>query len=321
MTSAAHRTPLIALLAAGCLAAATAPAAAGVPAPTPKKPTAADLAIAKSADKGSYEPGETIAYTITVTNSGRTPVPRADVVVSDPQLADLAPVDGGTDDRLLGPGESVTYAGTRVASVEDCGPLPNTATVALRGGKRGQRDGEPANDSATHWVDVAGAACAPKVPDSVLSRPAPPPSPSGAREAMPQSQPAVCPRPKLRARMTGPRRLAAGQAARFTVAVRNAAGAPAARRARLTLRLPVGFSLATRTRGTRIENGAMQMELGTLAGRRSRTIAVILRADHTLSGTRALGATVSAACGAARATALVRVTRAVPAQVRPPVAG
>ena len=42
---------------------------------------------------------------------------------------------------------------------------------------------------------------------------------------MPQSQPAVCPPPKLRARMTGPRRLAAGRAARFTVAVRNAAGA------------------------------------------------------------------------------------------------
>ena len=99
------------------------PAAADVPAPAPK-PTAADLAIAKSADKGSYEPGETIAYTIMVTNSGRTPVPRADVVVSDPQLADLAPDDGGTDGGLLGPGDSVTYAGTRVASVEDCGPLP-----------------------------------------------------------------------------------------------------------------------------------------------------------------------------------------------------
>ena len=216
-----------------------------------------------------------------MTNSGRTPVPRADVVVSDPQLADLAPDDGGTDGGLLGPGDSVTYAGTRVASVEDCGPLPNTATVALRGGKRGLRDGEPANDSATHWVDVAGAACAPKVPDSVLNRPAPPPAVRRARGHAPE--PAG--------------RLPAAEAARphdRAAAARRRPGRPlhrrgpqrrgraAARRARLTLRLPEGFSLATRTRRTTIENGAMPMELGTLAARRSRVVSVILRADHPL---------------------------------------
>jgi uncharacterized repeat protein (TIGR01451 family) len=315
------RRPLtIAPLVAGCLALAAAPALGGPPAPKPKTP-ATDLAIAKSAAEGSYAPGETIAWTITVANVGAASVPAADVVVTDPQLADLAPVGGGTAGDQLAPGETLTWSGTQVASAADCGVLSNTATVALRGRKKGEGDGNPANDSATASVDVSGEGCARQIAVSVLAQPAPAPAPSTTREAMPQARRDICPRPRLSARVTGPAKLVAGEAARFTIAVRNAAGAPAARRARLTVKLPLGFALATPAKASAIGDGAVRMSLGTLPARRSRSISVALRADRTTSGGQALRASVSARCGTARAKALVRVARAVENQVLPPVTG
>jgi hypothetical protein len=192
------------------------------------------------------------------------------------------------------------------------------SNTALRGRKKGEGDGNPANDRATASVDVSGEACAPQIAVSVLARPAPAPSPSTTREAMPQAQPYVCPRSKLSARVTGPAAMVAGEAARFTIAVRKAPGAAAARRARLTVRLPMGFALATPAKAAALDDGAVRMSLGTLAARRSRSISVALRADRTATGTQALRASVSARCGTARAKALVRVARAVENQVLPP---
>ena len=311
------RRPLtIAPLLAGCLALAAAPALGGPPPTKPKTP-ATDVAIAKSAAKGSYEPGETIAWTITVTNAGGTSVPVSDVVVSDPQLADLTPQ--GTAGDWLAPGETLTWSGTRALSAADCGAVSNTATVALRDRKVGEGDANPANDSATAVVNVSGEACAPPIALSALAQPAP--SPSTTRQAKPLARRDVCPRPRLHASVSGPGKVAAGEAARFTIAVRNAPGAPAARRTRLTVRLPMGFALATPARAAALDDGAMRMSLGTLAARRSRTVSVTLRADRTSRGTQALRASVSARCGTARAKALVRVARAVVNQVLPPVTG
>jgi uncharacterized repeat protein (TIGR01451 family) len=309
-------------LAGGCLAFAAASALAGPP-PCPKTPPATDLAIAKSADRDAYAPGETIAYTITVTNAGGTSVPREDIVVNDPRLAGLAPLGPGAKaGDSLAPGASLVYGGTRVATGAECGPLENTATVELRGGKKsGLRDTNPANDSATAWVQVEGGTCAPGAVQGEIAKPVPAPAPSGVREAMPQSVSYVCPRPRLRARVTGPAALKAGGTALFRVRVRNGAGAARARHAHLTVRLPGGFTLARPMASSTMANGTMQWSLGTLGPRRARSVALALRADRTLEGSRTLSASVSAACGSARATALVRVAQAVETQARPAVTG
>jgi uncharacterized repeat protein (TIGR01451 family) len=304
---------MIVPLVAGCAALAAAPALAGA-----TKTPVTDVAIAKSAAKGSYEPGETVTWTITVANTGQTTVPAADVVVSDPALADLAPAGEGKGGEGLAPGETLTWTGTQAVTAADCGVLSNTATVALRGREKGEGDQSPANDSATASVDVSGGACVPVIALGSAVQPTPAPAPATTREALPSAQPYVCPRPKLRARVTGPATVTAGQAARFRIAVHNALGAPAARSARLTVRLPMGFSLAT---PGKISHGAMRMSLGTLAPRRGRSIAVTLRADRTTSGRQAVRASVSTRCGSARAKALVRVAQAVESQVRPPVTG
>jgi uncharacterized repeat protein (TIGR01451 family) len=304
----------------GTLAVGAVPALAVLP-PPPPPPPVTDLAIAKGADKGTYAPGETITYTITVANTGTTPVPRAAVLVSDPQLWNLEPADGGGKaDDVLAPGDSLTWTGSRVASKDECGPVDNTATVALLGAKKnGLRDEHPANNTATHTVTIAGGAC--EVALSSFAKPVPAPSPSTTREAMPQSQGYVCPRPGLRARVTGPKSLTAGQSARFTVRVSNAKGSAAARRARVSMRLPSGFALASPVKSSAMKNGSMQMSIGTLKPRAARSWTVVLRADRTASGTKALSATVSASCGTARAKALVRVAQAVEQQVAVPVTG
>ncbi len=303
-------------LVAGALAAGAVPAAAVLPPPPP----ATDLAIAKGADKGTYAPGETITYTITVANTGSTDVPRAAILVSDPQLWNLEPAGGGgAAGDVLRPGDSLDWTGSRVAQVEECGPVSNTATVELLGSKKGGlKDTLPANDSATHWVTVAGGACEPAV-DS-FAKPVPPPSPSTV-EAMPQSQGYTCPLPKLRARVTGPRTMKAGETGRFTVSVHNARGAATARRARMSMRLPLGFVLATPVKSSSMKSGAMQLAIGTLKPRATRSWSVVLRADRAAKGTKALSATVSASCGTARAKALVRVAQAVEQQVAVPVTG
>ena len=239
--------------------------------------------------------------------------------MSDPQLADLAPVGAAGD--WLAPGESIAYTGTRVATAEDCGRFANTATVQLLDDKKTpEPDADASNDSATRHVDVAGRACSPPVAVIALAKPVPAPAPSGAQEAMPQDE-RVCPPPKLGARVTGPRKLVAGELGRFTVHVRNAKGSAAARRARLNVRLPLGFALATPVKASMVRGGAMRWSLGTIAPRRSASVSLTLRADRTISGSRALSATVSAVCGRARASARVRVAQAVETQVRPAVTG
>ena len=167
-----------------------------------------------------------------------------------------------------------------------------------------------------------GAACAPPVGvASVLARPAAAPSPV-VQEAMPQSEAASCPAPRLRAAVRGPRTLGAGEAAAFTITVRNGAGA---RRSPAAPSWPCGCPPASpsrrRAKRAAMAGGAMEWSLGTLGPRARRTIAVTLRADRTTAGRRALSATATARCGSARATALVRVAQAAQTQVRPAVAG
>ena len=115
-----------------------------------------DLSIGKTADKATYRPGETIVYSVTVTNSGQVPIPFGAIVVADPSLPSLALV--GEPPTVLMPGAAVTYRGTRTATVQDCGTIANTATVAL--GPNEPRTHQPwtevtlANNTAAASVQV-----------------------------------------------------------------------------------------------------------------------------------------------------------------------
>ena len=212
-----------------------------------------DVAIAKTSDGTATHPGETIVYTITVTNVGRHrgPArrhPRERPAARRPD-AGRRRRDGRRGPR---PGR---VASTRPAPTS---PRPTTAArsrtpprSSSAATRRAGDDANPANDSATHVVDVTGAACAPPVGrrERRQARRAAL-RPPGSREAMPQSQAGRLPRAAAARRVGG--RAAQGAAParppRSRSGSATAPGAAAARRAHLTVRLPSGFSLAAPAR-------------------------------------------------------------------------
>ncbi|CAN0462539.1 unnamed protein product, partial [Phaeothamnion confervicola] len=126
MPSRRSRHGLIALIVAGPLAAGIAASPAlSVEAP-PTKGFDTDVALTKSADRSTYLPGDTITYTLTVTNVGHTTIDTARIRVSDPSV-DYVLRAGGAD--TLAPGESLAYTATRTTTAANCGLVTNTATV------------------------------------------------------------------------------------------------------------------------------------------------------------------------------------------------
>ncbi len=111
-----------------------------------------DLAVVKTTDRASYAPGETIDYTVTVENTGRSSVPLAEITVVDPQVTltlDAAASTNATAE-FLAPGEKLVFRGSRAVTVAMCGtPVVNTATVHITRGQVEIGDGNPANDSST----------------------------------------------------------------------------------------------------------------------------------------------------------------------------
>jgi uncharacterized repeat protein (TIGR01451 family) len=96
--------------------------------------------------------GDTITYNFTVQLT--TPETLFDVVVSDPNCNEGAPVRGlddppGNDDDALEPGEVWNYTCTHVVTASDPNPLPNTATV-----EGTADDGRSATDEDSHSVDL-----------------------------------------------------------------------------------------------------------------------------------------------------------------------
>ena len=77
------------------------------------------VSIVKSADKDSYEVGETVTWTITVTNTGTDTA--YDILVTDPLTGESWEID------YLAPGESFNLTATAVAG--QAGILENTVTV------------------------------------------------------------------------------------------------------------------------------------------------------------------------------------------------
>ena len=324
-----HVPMAVVALGVSLASAGTAVAGASHPPVTPKKPPApcvkgvgtactTDVAIAKTADRATYAPGDTITYTLTVTNTGEAPVARERIVVTDPSLSDLAPTAPLTGS--LPHGGTVVFTGTRTLTAADCGAVSNTATVALTP-KSGRADVDAGNNTATVAVTVAGEACA--VPPLVVPPPAAVAQVSPAVVAPPpaaKAGPPVCPRPLLRASLHGAKSALAGQIVVFRVRVHVTRSA--ARGVRVRVVLPSGFSLAGSGNARLLRGGDLVLGVGTLARGATRTLPVALRLDSDIRGRRTLKATVTAKCGGTAAAAqTLRGVAVAPAAVQPAVTG
>jgi uncharacterized repeat protein (TIGR01451 family) len=136
-----------------------APAPAPTPNPTPPPPSEADLALVKTVDRATATVGDTLVYTLTVSNRG--PAAATAVTVTD-QLPDgialtsAAPGAGscgGTSTVTCGVGDLAAGASTTIRLVtvaSAAGVLVNRASAA-----GGQTDPTLGNESATATATVA----------------------------------------------------------------------------------------------------------------------------------------------------------------------
>ena len=90
------------------------------------------LSIVKSSDIEEVEVGQTITYSVLITNTGNVTVTNPEVLETEfSGSGDLAPIEYPAEDVVLQPGESVTYTTTYTVTQEDInsGELTNTATA------------------------------------------------------------------------------------------------------------------------------------------------------------------------------------------------
>ena len=137
--------------------------------------------------------GETLRYTLYVTNPGFVPFPEASVEVTDPNCDDPPQLVGKGPDATPGtldPGDEWTYSCSRkTTAAADCTPtvVPNTATVT------GEAGGVTVDDSAS----IATSLTCPPTPPTPQP---PPPQPPAPRPPPPQPpappSPLVPPGPK-----------------------------------------------------------------------------------------------------------------------------
>lgn len=127
--------------------------------------TSADLAVVKTADVTDAAPGDTVVYTVAVTDRG--PSSAADVTVTDALPAGLALVGVRADPPFscatagvtvtctaprLDPGTSVITITARIDAAQPDGAIANTATARAE-----TTDPDPSNDAGTATVEVASA--------------------------------------------------------------------------------------------------------------------------------------------------------------------
>jgi uncharacterized repeat protein (TIGR01451 family) len=283
-----------------------------------------DVALAKTSDRATYSPGDTIDYLITVTNVGHYDIALADVHVSDPDLPALGLVPEEAKDgkarTVLAPGESARYTGSRVLGAAECGPVSNTAHVELRDEKKkaGIDEAHLSNNVATHTVDVEGGVC---TPAPVPPKPPVPPLTTAVGAPVKASPPPSCPRVTLRTRIAGPAMLKGGAKGAFRVTVVNT-GANRAHGTSLRVAIPSGMAVIGRSpKGARMRGGSLVWNLGSISGYGRRTVRVSVRADATASGAKAARAFVAARCAARAVTSRTVTVAAVRAVVQPAVTG
>jgi uncharacterized repeat protein (TIGR01451 family) len=270
----------------------------------------ADLSLTKTSDKASYAPGETVTYTVTVTNNGPASVPTAKIVVSDP-MATLTPVAGNP--AVLLAGQSAVYTGTKATTVADCAKtITNTATMSLADAPLGWTDPVATNDTASTSATVTGAACAP------------PATPTTAPPAAPASLVRVAGAANNRSRLsitkTGPRAAVAGQLVSYVIRVKNVSRT-GARAVVVRDTVPAGLSLLQRPAKARLVGGSLQWAVGNLAPGTSKTIRIRFRIDRNASGRRCnTGTALARNAGTVTDRACTRIA-AVAGAVQPAVTG
>ncbi len=144
--------------------------------------------------------GDTLHYSLYVTNPGDLPFPAGSVHVVDPNC-DAAPTlvgkadASGADDTpgTLDPGDTWTYACSRkTAAGADCSPavIPNTATVT------GAAGGRRVTDSSSINTSLGCPPKPPKPPEPKPPEPPEPPTPPPPPPPPPSPSPIVPPGPK-----------------------------------------------------------------------------------------------------------------------------
>jgi hypothetical protein len=154
--------------------------------------------------------GETLRYTLYVTNPGYVPFPEASVRVSDPNCDDppeLVGKGGDATPRTLDRGDTWTYSCSRkTTAAADCTPsvAPNTATVT----------GEAGGVSVSDEASIATSLTCPPTP--------PTPQPPSPQPPAPQPSPPQPPAPPSPLVPPGPKPPEAGDAARAGFLFRQA---------------------------------------------------------------------------------------------------
>ncbi|MCC6832076.1 MAG: hypothetical protein IT200_12075 [Thermoleophilia bacterium] len=271
----------------------------------------ADVAIAKTADMATYKVGETVKWTVTVTNTGERDVPLSRVKVDDP-AATLTPNDT-TPGAVLKPGQSTTFSGTTAVTVENCGVISNTATVSLDG--NGPADGNPQNNTAT-----ATATCTPPTPnENTGGSTGTPGTGSGALPGGSSGTPTnVCPKVTVGLAISAAKRPFAGQLSTVVLRVKARNNA---KKVKLTYRLPAGFAAVAKTPGTTLRSGILVANLGTLKAGTTRSVRVSVRIVRTAKGSRQHTASVTATCASTARSALAANVRPLQGSINPAVTG
>jgi hypothetical protein len=170
---------------------------------------AAAIAIDKTGPATAVA-GETLRYTLYVTNPGYVPFPEASVRVSDPNCDDppeLVGKGGDATPRTLDRGDTWTYSCSRkTTTAADCTPsvVPNTATVT----------GEAGGVSVSDEASITTSLTCPPTPPTPQPPPPQPPAPQP-----PPPQPPAPPSPLVPPGPTPPN---AGDAAQAGILVRQA---------------------------------------------------------------------------------------------------
>ena len=213
-----------------------------------------DIAIVKRADKATYAPGETITYSVTVTNIGQLAIAFSAIQVSDPTLPNLTLV--GTAPQALAPGEILTYTGSRQVTAANCGQVPNTATVALVGDV--PTETTTANNTSSLSVAVAGPACSPTV---VVA---------GDQAT------------GLSITKVGPKSSQVRKAVRYTLRITNT-GPVAARNVIVRDPVPSGMTVAKLPVNAAFSKGQVRWSIGDLQPGQSVRVEVLLRAERNVT--------------------------------------
>lgn len=206
---------------------------------------ATNLTITKTADKPTYVPGETITYTVTVTNTGTLGIPTGQIQLADPSLPGL--VAATPVPAELAPAASIVFTGSRPVTVAECGVVTNVATVATPG------DANPSDNTATVTVTVAGGPCAPVV----VGAPAPPTT-------------------TLSVDKVGVKTLRSNERVPYVITVKNRGTVPATA-VTVTDRIPAGLVAARVPKGATIADGVITWNVGDLQPGQSVRVGVWMK--------------------------------------------